>query len=127
MYPHNSVYCFIRGWRQRRHAHAIGRQMRFMLKASIPVDTGNASAKQGYKVLPEILEQLKPEAVYFYAEQGKRTALLILDLADASQIPAVSEPFFLAMNAAVEIYPVMIPEDLQKAVPAVAKAVEKYG
>ncbi len=101
--------------------------MRFILKASMPVETGNASAKQGFKVLPQIIEQLKPEAVYFYAEHGKRTALLILDLADTSQIPAVAEPFFLAMNAAVDLYPVMTPEDLQKAGPAVAKAVEKYG
>jgi hypothetical protein len=101
--------------------------MRFILKASMPVEHGNASAKQGFKALPQILDELKPEAVYFYAEHGRRTALLILDLPDASAIPRVVEPFFLAMNAAVELYPAMTPADLEKAGPSIAKAVEKYG
>ena len=45
---------------------------------------------------------------------------------DASQIPAIAEPWFLAFNASVEIHPVMIPDDLAKAGGAIADAVKKY-
>lgn len=38
-----------------------------------------------------------------------------MDLADASQIAAVTEPWMLTFNAKVEMHPVMVPEDLQKA------------
>jgi hypothetical protein len=46
---------------------------------------------------------------------------------DASEIPAIAEPWFIAFNAAVEVSPVMLPEDLQKAAPAIAEAVKAYG
>jgi hypothetical protein len=46
---------------------------------------------------------------------------------DASQIPAIAEPWLLAFNAAIEIHPVMIPEDLVKAAGAIEQAVKKYG
>jgi hypothetical protein len=45
---------------------------------------------------------------------------------DASQIPAIAEPWFLAFNASVEIHPVMIPDDLAKAGSAIENAVKKY-
>jgi hypothetical protein len=45
---------------------------------------------------------------------------------DASQIPAIAEPWFLAFNASVEIHPVMIPDDLAKAGGAIENAVKKY-
>ena len=73
------------------------------------------------------LEEIKPEATYFYEENGKRTTLLVVDLEDASQMPAVAEPWFLGFNAAVEFHPAMVPEDLQKAAPAIEQAVKNYG
>ena len=45
---------------------------------------------------------------------------------DASQIPAIAEPWFLAFNASIEIQPVMIPDDLAKAGGAIEIAVKKY-
>jgi hypothetical protein len=101
--------------------------MRFIVKVSMPVEAGNAQAKNGFKVMPEILEQIKPEAAYFYEEGGKRTCLIIVNVADESEIPAISEPFFLALNASVELHPAMVPEDLMKAGPKILEAVEKYG
>ena len=45
---------------------------------------------------------------------------------DASQIPAIAEPWFLAFNASIEIHPVMVPDDLAKAGSAIEAAVNKY-
>ena len=100
--------------------------MRFLFKISIPVEAGNKAAKDGFSVIPKILEQQKPEAAYFVAENGKRTAILILDMADASQIPAIAEPWFLALNASIEATPAMIPADLKKAGPAVEQAIKQF-
>ncbi len=101
--------------------------MRFMVKASMCVEAGNLAAKSGFDKIPKILAEQKPEAVYFVAEHGKRTAVLFLDIRDASQIPAIAEPWFLAFNAAVEFHPAMKLEDLAKAGPAIERAVEEYG
>jgi hypothetical protein len=71
---------------------------------------GSAGAK-----LKKILDALKPEAVYFTAMHGFRTAVLVVDLPDASKMPALAEPWFLTFGADVEIQPVMTPTDLAKA------------
>jgi hypothetical protein len=102
--------------------------MRVLLKVGIPVETGNAAAKAGKlgATIQSILADLKPEAVYFTDQDGKRTALLFLDLKDASQIPAIAEPWMLAFNASIEFHPVMVPDDLAKATSAIETAVKKY-
>ena len=69
---------------------------------------------------------LKPEAAYFAADNGKRTGFIFFDLKDASQIPAVAEPWFLAFDAHVEFHPAMNLEDLKKATPGIEKAVKNY-
>jgi len=102
--------------------------MRFLFKVSFPVEAGNESAKKdGFGAIRRILEQQKPEAAYFVAQDGKRTGLLILNLQDASEIPAIAEPWFLALNAAVEVTPAIIAADLERAAPAIAQAVKTYG
>jgi hypothetical protein len=103
--------------------------MKFLLKVNMPVDAGNAAAKAGKlgATIQSILADLKPEAVYFTAERGKRTAFIFLEMQDASQMPAIAEPWFLAFNAGIEIFPVMAPADLMKAGPAIDQAVKKYG
>lgn len=50
-----------------------------------------------------------------------------MNMQDASQIPAIAEPWMLAFNASIEMHPVMVPEDLQKAGPSIEQAVKKYG
>jgi hypothetical protein len=98
------------------------------MKVNIPVEAGNAAAKAGKlgSTIQAILADTKPEAVYFTDDSGQRTGYLVVDLEDASQIPAIAEPWFLAFNAGVEIHPVMVPDDLAKAGSAIDKAVKKY-
>jgi hypothetical protein len=45
---------------------------------------------------------------------------------DASQIPAIAEPWMLAFNTRVSFRPVMVPSDLAKAGSAIEEAVKKY-
>lgn len=102
--------------------------MRFLLKVNMPVEAGNAAAKAGKlgATIASILAELKPEAAYFTADNGQRTGFIFLEMQDASQIPAIAEPWFLAFNASIELLPVMIPEDLAKAGSSIDKVVKKF-
>jgi hypothetical protein len=102
--------------------------MRFMFKVNIPVQTGNEAAKAGKlpTIIKSILADLKPEAAYFTDDNGMRTGFLIIDMKDASQIPAIAEPWMQAFNAAIHFHPVMLPEDLAKAEKSIESAVKKY-
>jgi hypothetical protein len=102
--------------------------MRCLLKVSIPVAEGNAAISDGTlgQTIGSILSDLKPEASYFAEDKGVRTAFIFVNLENASQIPAVAEPWFLAFNAQVEIHPAMTLEDLKNATPGMENAVKKY-
>ena len=91
--------------------------MRFMLIAKAPHQEFNAAIKDGSAgpKIKKILEATKPEAAYFTAIDGVRTAVLVVDLPDVSKIPALAEPWFLTFGGDVEFYPVMTPADLAKA------------
>ena len=104
--------------------------MRMLLRVSIPVETGNAAAKAGTlgSTIEKILADLKPEAAYFMADDnGCRSGSIVFDLKDSSDIPSVAEPWFLAFNAKISLRPVMNPQDLAKAGPGIASAVQKFG
>jgi len=103
--------------------------MRMLLRVSIPVEAGNAAAKAGTlgTTIEKILGDLKPEAAYFFADDsGQRSGSMVFDLKDPSEIPAVAEPWFLAFNAQVSLRPVMSPQDLAKAGPAISKATKEF-
>jgi hypothetical protein len=102
--------------------------MRCLVKVSVPVEVGNAGIKDGTlpKTIKSILAEQKPEAAYFYEEDGKRTFAIFLDVRDPSQIPEVAEPWFLAFHASVTFHPAMVLADLEKAGPGIEKAVKQY-
>ena len=91
--------------------------MRMLLHACFPPEPFNTLVRKGEagKLLQSIVEDLKPEAVYFTEENGQRSALLVVDLADPSGVPRMAEPFFLSFNADVHLRVVMGPEDLARA------------
>lgn len=104
--------------------------MRMLLRVSIPAEAGNAAIKAGTlaPTIERILADLKPEAAYFFADDnGNRSASIVFDMKDPSQIPAVAEPWFLAFNAKVSLRPVMNPQDLAAAMPGIDNAVKQYG
>ena len=95
----------------------------------MPVDGGNAALADpefGAK-MHQFLAEVKAEAAYFALYEGERTGYMFVDITDASQIPGIAEPLFLWLKAAIEIVPVMTPEDLGKAGPSIASAMKKWG
>lgn len=103
--------------------------MRFILKIRMPIERGNEQIKDPDfgKKMNDILNEVKAEAAYFTTVDGQRGAYVIVHMDDASQLPAIAEPFFLWLNANVEAFPVMTPLDLQKGGPAIGAAVKKWG
>ncbi|MCL2553716.1 MAG: hypothetical protein FWE15_13500 [Actinomycetia bacterium] len=89
--------------------------MRMLLTAKMDSEKTNQLITDGTlgKTMEGILEELKPEAAYFTAWEGERTALLVIDLDDSSQMPSVAEPFFQA-GAKVSLRPAMNRDDLTK-------------
>lgn len=91
--------------------------MRMLFYVTIPNEPFNTLFKNGQAgpLVGKILEEIKPEAVYFTAQNGQRSAFVIVNMESASDIPAFCEPWFLSFNANCSISPVMGPEDIQKA------------
>ncbi|MBI2388781.1 MAG: hypothetical protein HYV09_04110 [Deltaproteobacteria bacterium] len=90
--------------------------MRTMLRIAMDVEAANRAVKSGElkKVLQATLERLKPEAAYFTAIDGKRTAIVVFDLKDPSDMPSIAEPLFMTLGAQIFVSPVMNQEDLMK-------------
>ncbi len=96
--------------------------MRIMLRWTVPVERGNETIKDGTlaRTLESLMDELKPEAAYFWPENGERGGMMVFDMADPSQIPQIAEPLFLNVDAAVDFAPVMNADDLKKALEIVA-------
>jgi hypothetical protein len=90
--------------------------MRMMMKVKIDTEAGSRAIQDGSlpQLIQETFGQLQPEAAYFGPEGGVRTAFIVFDLKDPSQLPAISEPLFSKVKATIEMFPVMNQEDLQK-------------
>jgi hypothetical protein len=88
-----------------------------LMHVKIPNRDFNDAVRDGTagQKLNRILEETKPEAVYFTEYDGERGAIMIVDVADPSRIPAFAEPWFLTFNADVEFHAVMTLDDLKRA------------
>ena len=98
--------------------------MRMSMHVKIPHEKFNAAVRDGSvgAKLQRILEATKPEAVYFTDCDGRRGAVVVVNVDDPSQIPGLAEPWFLTFDASVEPRIVMSPEDLGRAgLDAIAK------
>ncbi len=90
--------------------------MRMVLKVSIPVERGSEAYNSGamQQTFQSAAEALKPEATYFFPEDGKRTGLFIFDMEGSWQLPSIVEPMFQGLGASVFVTPAMNGEDLER-------------
>ena len=91
--------------------------MRMLINLSFPHDVFNGLVKDGTAgaKMNQIVEATKPEAVYFTEQGNQRGMVMIVDLTDASKLPALVEPWMLIFQADIEVKPVMTPDDFARA------------
>src|SRR5208337_2423409 len=91
--------------------------MRMLLHVKLPHEPFSTAVKEGTAgtKMRRILDELKPEAVYFTEYQGRRGAIMIVYVDNPSKVPSISEPWFLTFNAECEFHIVMTPKDLARA------------
>jgi len=91
--------------------------MQMLLHLKLPHEPFNTAVRNGSaaRTIERILSDTKPEAVYFTNYDGRRGAIMLVDVADPSAIPALAEPWFLAFDADVTFHIVMKPEELHQA------------
>lgn len=89
--------------------------MRVMARIHIDTEAGNAANRNGtlQKTMQAFLERVRPEAAYFSPSHGKRSAYVVFELDDPSEIPPCFEPLFQELKAEVDIRPVMTADDLR--------------
>jgi hypothetical protein len=107
-----------------------GENVRILITFSMNPEKGDQLIKEGRigETMASILDELQPEAAYFTDVEGTRGGFLVVDMEDASQIPAVTEPLFLQVGATVHMQPVMTPEDLRGAAgEALERMAQRYG
>jgi hypothetical protein len=90
----------------------------------MPVEPGNKAIEDGSlpKIMQSFIDEQRPEASYFYAENGKRTGLFVFDLKDPAHIPCIVEPLFQHLHAAIELYPVMNAQAMKAGVEKAARS-----
>ena len=90
--------------------------MRMLMNVILPLEPFNTYVRDGSagEKIGKIMETVKPEAAYFTEHDGCRGAVLVVDVADPSCIPALSEPWFLLFEASCEFRIAMTADDLKK-------------
>ncbi len=90
--------------------------MRLMLRFTIPVEKGNQAGADGSlaKAIKELIDQVRPESAYFYLQDGKRSGMVVFEETDQTRMATINEPLFTKLDAAIDIQPVLVLEDLLK-------------
>ena len=85
-----------------------------MVKFTFPTQESNALVSDGSigQTMQTIIGNLQPEAAYFCHVDGKRGGYLVANLEEGSELVTKLEPFFLALGAEIETFPVMNADEL---------------
>jgi len=90
--------------------------MRFMVEFRVPTQYGNDAVRSGRieKVVKKLVEEFKPEGMYFYPADGLRAGCLFIQSEDPAICAAIGERMWFGWQAEVKVTPVMTAEDLGK-------------
>ncbi|WP_030233972.1 hypothetical protein [Streptomyces sp. NRRL S-350] len=90
--------------------------MRALLEIELDTEAGNKAIAEGKMAegIQQALAQLKPEASYYFSRNGRRAMIAVIDVADEASIPSIAEPFWLQLNASVDIHPCMNADELKE-------------
>jgi hypothetical protein len=93
------------------------------MKVQMDTEAASEAIKNGtmQNVVQSTMDRLKPEAAYFTADDGMRTAFIIFDMQDPSQMPTIAEPLFQPLKAKITMSPVMTADDVRSGLEQVAK------
>ena len=88
--------------------------MRTLMKVVFPHEPFNSYVRDGSinQRLNRVIAAIDPDAVYFTELEGKRAAMLVVDVPEDAGIPTIAEPLFLQFEADVELKVAMTLEDL---------------
>ncbi|HVC79808.1 MAG TPA: panthothenate synthetase [Chloroflexota bacterium] len=90
--------------------------MRILFTITIPVEPFNTLARAGVvaQKMGAILEATKPESIYFTGNGSGRGAVVVHNIEDGSQVPALGEPWLLTFNAQIEYSVAITPDELMR-------------
>ncbi|WP_030056419.1 MULTISPECIES: hypothetical protein [Streptomyces] len=90
--------------------------MRALLEVTLDTETSNKLITDGSigPTLEQVMGQLKPEAAYFFARNGRRAMLFVLDVPDESSVVTTCEPFWLQLGADVQLHICMNADELRE-------------
>ncbi len=102
--------------------------MRFMVQFWIPTEHGNEVVRSGKieKVMKKLGEEFKPEAMYFYPDEGMRAGAMFVQSDNPAICTALGERMWFGLQARIKVTPVMNGEELGKGLTEMGKILENY-
>jgi hypothetical protein len=89
--------------------------VRTLAKIVLDTTAANAAIQNNSlgAMIQKSMEAARPEAAYFGISEGKRTAYIVFDMKEPSDMVAMFEPWFNGAGASVELTPLMNADDLK--------------
>jgi hypothetical protein len=93
--------------------------MRFLMRLQMPTEAENpdVAAPDFNDRMRLVLQQIKAERASFGIVDGRRVDSIIVNVADATELPAKAAPFYRWLKARAEFLPQMSAEDVEKMKP----------
>jgi hypothetical protein len=97
--------------------------VKFLLRLHFPTEHGNKMLQDPnfQQKLEGVLNQIKPEAVYFGPVEGERGIYMIVNMTSADMMAGIGEPLWMALNCKLDVTPVMELSDLKKGLQGLQK------
>ena len=88
-----------------------------LVNVTCPIEPFNSMVRNGTagEIIGRVVDDIKPESIYFTEIDGNRAVVMVVDIPDASGIPSIAEPWFLNFEAECEFRIAMTPDDLMRA------------